>query len=56
MERINPACKDDGEDIPERVNDVLDPRAIPPADIKSDDYDGTQSVEEYLRNLKRRKN
>jgi hypothetical protein len=54
-ERIDPAYQDDDEDIPERVNDVLDPRAIRPADIESDDYGGAQSGEEYLRNPKRRK-
>jgi hypothetical protein len=54
MERIDPAHQNDGEDIPERINDALDPRSISPADIESDDYDGTQSVEEYLRNPKRR--
>jgi hypothetical protein len=56
MERINPAYQDDEEDIPERVNEGLDPRSISPADIESDDYDGTQSVEEYLGNPKGRKN
>jgi hypothetical protein len=56
MERTDPVCQDDGKDIPERINDVLDPHSIPPADIESDDYDETQSVEEYRRNQKRRKN
>lgn len=49
MDRMGPDNQDDGEDIPERVKDILDPRSINPADIESDDYDGTQSVEEYLR-------
>ena len=55
MERIDPAYQDNDGDIPERINDALDPHSISPADIESDDYDGSQSVEEYLRNPKRRK-
>jgi len=54
MERMDPTNQDDCEDIPERVNKVLNPRSISPADIQSDDYDGSQSVEEYLRNSARR--
>lgn len=56
MERMDPVYKDDCEDIPERLNDALNPSSISPADIESDDYDGTQSVEEYLRKRAPRKN
>lgn len=54
MDRMGPDNQDDGDDIAGRVKDLLDPRSIRPADIESDDYDGTRSVEEYLRDSARR--
>ena len=55
MERNGPDHEDDGADIPERTDKILDHRSIKQSDLDDDDYDGTVSVSEHLQKQKREK-
>jgi len=55
MERNGPDHEDDGADIPERANKILDHRSIKQSDIDADDYDGTDSISEHLLKQEREK-